>query len=77
MDSLISVCEKFKVIFDFRLKLVNDVFQVPIIADEIYAGMVFPGRIFFSFAEISSTVPIIVCGGISKRFLVPGWRMGW
>ena len=39
--------------------------------------MVFPGRSFSSFAEVSTTVPTIVCGGLAKRFLVPGWRLGW
>ena len=62
MEQLVAVCDKFK---------------VPIVADEIYAGMVFPGRSFVSFAEVNSKVPMIVCGGLSKRFLVPGWRMGW
>lgn len=22
-------------------------------------------------------MPLLVCGGLAKRFLVPGWRMGW
>lgn len=50
---------------------------VPIIADEIYEHIVFPGNEFVSFAKLSVNVPILVCGGISKRFLVPGWRLGW
>ncbi|XP_076686618.1 tyrosine aminotransferase isoform X2 [Andrena cerasifolii] len=50
---------------------------VPIIADEIYEYMVFPGRTFHSIASLSSKVPILSCSGLTKRFLVPGWRMGW
>lgn len=28
-------------------------------------------------ASLSSDVPILACGGLAKRWLVPGWRMGW
>ncbi|XP_047366850.1 tyrosine aminotransferase [Vespa velutina] len=52
-------------------------YYVPIIADEIYEHMVFPGRTFHSLATLSSEVPILLCSGLGKRFLVPGWRMGW
>lgn len=52
-------------------------YYVPIIADEIYEHMVFPGRTFHSVASLSSQVPILSCSGLGKRFLVPGWRMGW
>ncbi|XP_056621685.1 tyrosine aminotransferase [Triplophysa dalaica] len=50
---------------------------VPILADEIYGDMVFPGRDFYPMACLSSDVPILSCGGLAKRWLVPGWRMGW
>ncbi|XP_076754222.1 tyrosine aminotransferase [Xylocopa sonorina] len=52
-------------------------YYVPIIADEIYEHMVFPGRTFYSLASLSRDVPILSCSGLTKRFLVPGWRMGW
>ncbi|KAM4573707.1 tyrosine aminotransferase [Odontesthes bonariensis] len=50
---------------------------VPILADEIYSDMVFPGCNCPSMASLSSDVPILSCGGLAKRWLVPGWRMGW
>ncbi|XP_067358377.1 tyrosine aminotransferase isoform X1 [Channa argus] len=50
---------------------------VPILADEIYSDMVFPGCDCPSMASLSSDVPILSCGGLAKRWLVPGWRMGW
>ncbi|KAJ8954388.1 hypothetical protein NQ318_011061 [Aromia moschata] len=51
--------------------------RVPVIADEIYEQLVFPGEKFVSAASLNSHVPILVCGGLAKRFLVPGWRLGW
>ncbi|XP_034445184.1 tyrosine aminotransferase [Hippoglossus hippoglossus] len=50
---------------------------VPILADEIYCDMVLPGCSCPSMASLSSDVPVISCGGLAKRWLVPGWRMGW
>ena len=32
---------------------------------------------YVSLSSLSSHVPILSCGGISKRFMVPGWRLGW
>lgn len=50
---------------------------VPVIADEIYEHFVFSGNTFTSISSISQDVPVITCSGLTKRFLVPGWRMGW
>lgn len=50
---------------------------VPIISDEIYADMAFPPYEFTPLATLSKNVPILTCGGLAKRYLVPGWRMGW
>ena len=50
---------------------------LPIIADEIYWDMVFSGEKFIPLASVSINVPIISVGAISKRYLVPGWRLGW
>lgn len=50
---------------------------VPIIADEIYEHFVFPGNDYHSMSSLSKNVPILSCGGLTKRFLVPGWRLGW
>lgn len=52
-------------------------YYLPIIADEIYEHFVFPGTDFVSVSSLSKTVPVLSCGGLTKRFLVPGWRIGW
>jgi tyrosine aminotransferase len=51
--------------------------RIPIIADEIYWDMAFSGSKFYPLASLTQTVPIISLGALSKRWLVPGWRMGW
>ena len=52
---------------------------VPIIADEIYEHFVFESanKTYVPMASLTSTVPILSCGGLTKRYLIPGWRMGW
>ncbi|KAI9176084.1 hypothetical protein H9P43_006449 [Blastocladiella emersonii ATCC 22665] len=50
---------------------------LPVIADEIYADMVFSGNTFHAMADLSTTVPVLAVGGLAKRYLVPGWRLGW
>lgn len=52
-------------------------YKIPVIADEIYERLVFPEKRFVSTASINAGVPILICGGLAKRFLVPGWRLGW
>ncbi|CAG2120499.1 unnamed protein product, partial [Medioppia subpectinata] len=49
----------------------------PIIADEIYEDLVFPGNHFYPIASLTTEIPVLSCGGTTKKFLIPGWRMGW
>ncbi|KAJ8905046.1 hypothetical protein NDN08_001558 [Rhodosorus marinus] len=51
--------------------------QVPIIADEIYNGFCFAGLDSPLMGSLRVKTPIISVGGISKKYLVPGWRLGW
>jgi tyrosine aminotransferase len=65
--------EHLKALADFatRHKLI-------VIADEIYANMSFDREVpFISLAEADHSLPVISVGGISKQYLVPGWRVGW
>jgi len=56
-----------------------DKYKVPIIADEIYEHFVFSGagKKYVPMASLTTTVPVLSCGGLTKRYLVPGWRLGW
>ncbi|KAF2355837.1 Tyrosine/nicotianamine aminotransferase [Trinorchestia longiramus] len=51
--------------------------KVPIIADEIYDNFVFEGQEYHPIASVHPELPVLACGGLTKRFLVPGWRTGW
>ena len=51
--------------------------HIPIIADEIYADMAFEPYVFHAMASLTTTVPILSVGGLAKKYLVPGWRVGW
>lgn len=51
--------------------------RLPIISDEVYEFMAFPGETFQSLASLSENVPILTCSGLTKRFCTPGIRMGW
>eukprot|EP00331_Platyophrya_macrostoma_P034860 CAMPEP_0176442888 /NCGR_PEP_ID=MMETSP0127-20121128/22085_1 /TAXON_ID=938130 /ORGANISM="Platyophrya macrostoma, Strain WH" /LENGTH=421 /DNA_ID=CAMNT_0017827991 /DNA_START=22 /DNA_END=1287 /DNA_ORIENTATION=- len=52
-------------------------YKVPILADEVYEKMVFPGEPINSFGKMSNGQPVFVCSGIAKIGLAPGWRLGW
>eukprot|EP00170_Pyropia_yezoensis_P006187 contig_25156_g6206 len=51
--------------------------RLPIIADEVYAGMAFDGVPWTPLSSVSADVPVLTVGGLSKQSVVPGWRCGW
>lgn len=47
-----------------------------VLADEIYDKLVFEKN-HTALASIAGEVPVISFNGLSKSYLVPGWRIGW
>jgi alanine-synthesizing transaminase len=49
-----------------------------IFADEIYDKLIFdPDEKHVSIATLATDVPVVTFNGLSKAYLVPGWRIGW
>ncbi len=49
-----------------------------IFADEIYDKLVLDADVqHLSMAAVAPDVPVVSFGGLSKSYLVPGWRVGW
>jgi hypothetical protein len=50
---------------------------IMVISDEVYGHLTFGSAPFVPMGVFASTVPVLTLGSISKRWIVPGWRMGW
>ena len=48
-----------------------------IFADEIYDKLILDGEPHTSLAALAPDVPVVTFNGLSKSYLVPGWRVGW
>ncbi len=59
-----------------ELLKIADEHNVPMIADEIYQDVAFDGPIA-PIGALDPEAPVISLSGLSKGYLVPGWRTGW
>jgi len=50
---------------------------IAIVADEIYAHMVFKNTDFISIGHLTEEVPVITMCALDKLFLAGGWAIGW
>ena len=48
-----------------------------ILSDEIYDKLLFEGKTHTSIAALNPEVPVVTFGGLSKNYIVPGFRIGW
>ncbi len=48
-----------------------------VFSDEIYDKLILEETPHIAFASVAPDVPCITFGGMSKNYLVPGWRIGW
>ena len=48
-----------------------------IFADEIYDKLLYDGKKHVSIASLNKDVSVITFGGLSKNYMVPGFRIGW
>ncbi len=48
-----------------------------ILSDEIYDKLIFDGRQHTATASLSEEAKVITFNGLSKSYVVPGWRIGW
>ncbi|KAM7523631.1 hypothetical protein LguiA_013533 [Lonicera macranthoides] len=51
--------------------------KIVVISDEIYGHLAFGDKPFVPMGVFGNIVPILTLGSLSKRWLVPGWRLGW
>jgi len=51
--------------------------RLVIFADEIYDKLIFDGLRHISIAALNPEAPVVTLNGLSKAYLVPGFRIGW
>jgi len=58
------------------IELANE-HDLVIFTDEIYNKILFDGEKHTPLASLTNDIPIVTFNGLSKNYIVPGWRVGW
>jgi alanine-synthesizing transaminase len=48
-----------------------------IISDEIYDDILYDDETHTPTASLTDDIPVITLNGLAKKYMVPGWRIGW
>jgi len=59
-----------------KILAIAEELRLPVISDEVYTDMSFADD-YVSCAAVSNRVPVLAVGALSKRWVTPGWRVGW
>ncbi|KAM0039763.1 putative aminotransferase, class I/classII, pyridoxal phosphate-dependent transferase, major [Helianthus debilis subsp. tardiflorus] len=51
--------------------------KIVVITDEVYGHLAFGANPFVPMGVFGSMVSVLTLGSLSKRWIVPGWRLGW
>ena len=52
-------------------------YDLVLFSDEIYDKLLFDNGTYTSMGSLSNDVPIVTFNGLSKSYIVPGFRIGW
>ena len=80
---LVDICERHYIpiiadeVSDDTSQMSAALLNLIVTSCQIYEHFVFPGSRHVAVSSLAREVPVLSCGGLTKRFLVPGWRMGW
>lgn len=50
---------------------------IVLVSDEVYGHIVFGSEKYTPMGTFGSIVPVLTIGSMSKRWVIPGWRVGW